>query len=733
MELAIIILSMLLLVASAAACIIFYLCLSQTRRERTRFDGLTETLFDYRIIWIDDLSEVKFSDSLASLIERCGEKADKSYVRRIFAGEDGENSDTLSMCVSALKKSGVTSEYSTNDGCAGLIKWRSVALELKGGRKKMYSLGSDISDEVVSRNITDRLRSELVDQFDYTNTAAVNAEAGVFALISDPDSVTISTSLYISGILGFEDCESIPVEKFYSLIKKDELMDVQRSFNHFLAGTSDTLHVEASIKIATGAYHTFTIECRINKNTSDYRKKRTGMIFDTTSSRINREAMMRDGQRDILTGLYNRSGFLSVGEELLEQCREDDMPAVLVCLQVVRLRKISMLFGIDMADTLMRLYAETLVRLADEAAVVGKMGAEDFAVLFVCSEKDAVDRLMKEVGIVVESFCNNEILPAMLKEQAGFISGACFYNGVDDVSTLYNKASVTLFSGSGYSGGVCSYFDSELEQKVSGRDIVENEIGDAIRQGEMELYYQPKISLKTGEIIGAEALMRWNHRTQGVIMPGQFIHIAEEMGIITKLDEWGMQQACIQNRMWQEKGYARLKISVNMSQAQLYQTDVVTSVRNALEASGISPDCLEVELTETMAMLDIDRTVSILNSLKKLGVSISMDDFGTGYSSLASLKILPIDLLKMDRSLVCDIESNKTARTIAKAIVEMSKAMDLTVLAEGVETEGQRDILDELGCDVVQGFLYSQPQPAALLERAFLIPELERRTAGSVK
>ena len=730
MVLAVIILSMLLLAACAAAGIVFYVCLVDNRRERERFDDLTENIFDYRVIWTDDLSDVRFNGRLAELIERCGGKADKSYVQKIFAGENTGVADSLSMCVAALRKSGVTSEYSTSDGCNGLIRWKSAAVELKDGKKQIFSLGRDISDEVTSRSITEHLRSETVEQVDYISTATANAEAGVFALVSDADSVMINTSLYICGVLGFDGCETISLEQFYSLIKKDEQMDIRRSFNHFLSGDNDALHVEASLKISTGAYHTFAVECRRNKNAPDYRKQRTGMIFDITSRRINHDALLKDKQRDITTGLYNRSGFMSVGEEYLRKHHEEKKPTVLVCIQLVRLRKISMLFGIETADSLLRLYAETLVRLTGENAVAGKVGAEEFAILFEGGDREIVERLLKEIGIVVESFCNNDTLPAMLKEQTDFIAGACFYDGIDDVGALYNKASVTLYSGSRNTGSICSYFDTELEKKVSGRGIVEQEIGNAIRQGEMELYYQPKIGIRSGEIVGAEALMRWNHKTQGLIMPGQFIHIAEEMGIITKLDEWGMQQACIQNRMWQEKGYAHIKISVNMSQAQLYQTDVVASVKSALEGSGISPECLEVELTETMAMIDIDRTISILNSLKKLGVSISMDDFGTGYSSLSSLKILPIDLLKIDRSLVIDIESNKITRSIAKAIVDMSKAMDLTVLAEGVETEGQRDILDELGCDVVQGFLYSKPQPAALIERAFLIPELERRTAA---
>ena len=733
MELAVTILSALILIVCAAAGIALYLCAISVKRERVRFDDLTESTYDYRMVWTEDLSEIHFSRRLAELLARCGIKADKKYVLSVFSGEGSGFGDSLSLCVNALKESGVKSEYSSGDGCSGIIYWKSVALTLKNGKKKIYSLGRDISDETVSRNVAERLRSQAVEQFDYLNTAASNAESGVFSIITDGGTEMIRTSLYICSVLGFEGTETISMEQFYSLVKKNELLDVKRSFNNFMSGVNNSLYVETSLKTANGAYHSFTIECRLNTNTEDDRRLRTGMIFDTTSGRIHREAMLTDRQRDTTTGLYNRSGFMAEGGEFLKKINAENGKAVLICLQVVRLRKISMLFGMETADMLLKLYAEALKRLTGDNAVVGKMGAEDFALLCESDDKDAIERLMKEITIVVESFCNNDTLPVVLKEQSGFAAGACFYDGADDIVTLYNKASLTLFNGSRFNGRICSYFDSEIEKKVSSHDIVEHEIGDAIRHGDMELYYQPKIGIKTGEIVGAEALMRWNHRTQGVIMPGDFIHIAEEMGIITKLDEWGMLQACIQNRMWQEKGYARIKVSVNMSQAQLYQTDVVASVKNALDESGITPDCLEVELTETMAMIDIDRTVSILNSLKKLGVSISMDDFGTGYSSLSSLKILPIDLLKIDRSLVVDLESNGTARSIAKAIVDMSKAMGLTVLAEGVETEGQRDILGELGCDIVQGFLYSQPQPAAYIERAFLIPELERRATGSVK
>lgn len=730
MEIALIILSALLLIGLAVSVIAAWLALSSVKTERLRFDELSESVFDYKMEWTEDLSELKFGKSLKKLLLNCGITPDRNYIRSVF-GTDIEGAEGgISLCVNAVRKSGVISEYFSADGLSGLIHWKSVSLTLPDGKIKVYSLGRDITDETISRKANDQLRQQLLEEFENIKTATANADAGIFSLVTEGSSVYIKTSARICALFGFENTDTINLDQFLSLVKKEDILDVQRQFNLFLSGANDSLFAEVSVKTITGVYHTYTIECKYNHGAVDYRYLRSGMMFDTTVSRLNREEAFKDSQRDTITGLYNRNGFMIEGEEYLSQNKDKAGNIVLVCIQVVRLRKISMLFGIEVSDTLSRLYAETLESITGDHAVVGKVGVEDYALMFECGNEDEVENLLKKIGIVVENYCNNETLPAVLKEQSSFIAGACFYDGEDDISTLYNKASVTLFSGARKPGRICCFYDMKIEKAVSGRDIVEHEIGEALKLGELELYYQPKISIKTGEIVGAEALMRWNHKTQGLIMPNEFIHVAEEMGIITKIDEWGMLQACIQNRMWQEKGYDPIKISVNMSQAQLYQTDVVASVKNALAESGIDPSCLEVELTETMAMIDIDRTVSILNSLKDLGVSISMDDFGTGYSSLSSLKILPIDLLKIDRSLVYDIETNYTARQITKAIVDMGKAMDLTILAEGVETEKQKELLRELGCDIVQGYLYSKPQPAAVIERMFLIPAMENKKAA---
>lgn len=238
----------------------------------------------------------------------------------------------------------------------------------------------------------------------------------------------------------------------------------------------------------------------------------------------------------------------------------------------------------------------------------------------------------------------------------------------------------------------------------------------------MVYQYQPKVSFKTGEILGVEALIRWHHPVKGFIPPCDFIPLAEQFGIITKIDEWGLVTACRQCKQWQDMGLPPVKVSVNMSQAQFRRTDVYESVTRALEATGLEPKYLEIEVTETMAMTDIDRTVDVLGRIHDLGVSISMDDFGTGYSSLASLKTIPFDVLKIDRSLVCDLSENDTSRRITGAIVAMGKALRMVVLAEGVETNEQSKLLGEIGCDLAQGYYFSKPLPASEIETMLILP-----------
>lgn len=417
---------------------------------------------------------------------------------------------------------------------------------------------------------------------------------------------------------------------------------------------------------------------------------------------------------DDMTGLPNRDGFMRIGREMLEHCRNrSDGEIILIVFDVDRLRLINTLFGTNEGDKVVCAFAEAIKHVAGKGDVVGRVDTDDFALLTRTHGKNA-DLIIEEFSKILHTLITNNAV----SDQVNFYAGICKFDGQDDIYTLFNKANLCLLTHA--DNQHISEFTHDMESRMVENEMMRSEMLDALKNGQFELYYQPKVSFKTGEIIGVEALIRWHHPVKGFVPPCDFIPLAEQFGIITKIDEWGLMTACRQGKKWRDMGLPAITISVNMSQAQFMRTDVYTTVVNALKETGFDAHYLEIEVTETMAMTDIEHTVNVLNKIHSLGVSISMDDFGTGYSSLASLKTIPFDVLKIDRSLVCDVNDNDTSRRITSAIVAMGKALKMVVLAEGVETDEQSKLLTDLGCDLAQGYYYSKPQPAEKIEEMLL-------------
>jgi EAL domain-containing protein (putative c-di-GMP-specific phosphodiesterase class I) len=241
-----------------------------------------------------------------------------------------------------------------------------------------------------------------------------------------------------------------------------------------------------------------------------------------------------------------------------------------------------------------------------------------------------------------------------------------------------------------------------------------------LEREEFQVYYQPQVNLRTGKIMSAEALVRWLHPERGPIEPAEFIPAAEETGFIVALGEWVLQTACRQILVWQNAGFSGLWVAVNLSPRQFYQPNLSSRVAQILEASGLEPSCLELELTESLMVEDTESAIATLHKLKALGVSISIDDFGTGYSSLSYLTQYPFDVLKIDRCFISNIIDGRSKAAIVKAIVEMAHSLCLEVIAEGVETEAEKDFLWRYDCDAMQGYLFSPPVPAADFEQLLM-------------
>lgn len=437
------------------------------------------------------------------------------------------------------------------------------------------------------------------------------------------------------------------------------------------------------------------------------------LAFAVYTIRKIRESEQKNVDIDEMSGLLNRDGFMHEGRLTLERGGEMS----LIIFDVDKLGLINTLFGTKRGDDVIRAFALAIEAVKLYGDVVGRVNTDDFALLTKLAPETVAERFETELRTLLTD--------KELSEQVNYYAGICRYDGHDDIYTLYNKANLCLLMHP--DGTRVSEFTPDMESRMVENELLRSEMLDALRLGQFELYYQPKVSFKTGEILGAEALIRWHHPVKGFIPPCDFIPLAEQFGIITRIDEWGLLTACKQCKRWQDMGLPPIKVSVNMSQAQFQRTDVYASVTKALAETGLEPKYLEIEVTETMAMTDVDHTIDILGKIHDLGVSISMDDFGTGYSSLASLKTIPFDVLKIDRSLVCDLNENDTSRRITGAIVAMGKALRMVVLAEGVETTEQSKLLGEIGCDLAQGYYFSKPLPASEIETMLILPVNQRK------
>jgi diguanylate cyclase (GGDEF)-like protein/PAS domain S-box-containing protein len=290
----------------------------------------------------------------------------------------------------------------------------------------------------------------------------------------------------------------------------------------------------------------------------------------------------------------------------------------------------------------------------------------------------------------------------------------------EDPGTMIKHAEAAMYQAKSQGRNNYQFFTRRVNERTIRRFALEGNLRRAIAREESALFYQPKMNIADGSVTGAEALIRWNDRHNGLVPPAQFIPIAEESGLIIPIGEWALRTACRQIRSWQDAGYAALPVAVNVSAVQFREKHFVELVERVLEETRVEPRYLELELTESATMQDLDLTVSLLESLKKIGVGLSIDDFGTGYSSLSYLKRLPIDTLKIDRSFVQDIATDADSAAIAGAIISMAKSLKQKVVAEGVETQDQFDFLREQGCDQIQGFFFSEPLASQDFEHRIL-------------
>jgi diguanylate cyclase (GGDEF)-like protein/PAS domain S-box-containing protein len=439
-----------------------------------------------------------------------------------------------------------------------------------------------------------------------------------------------------------------------------------------------------------------------------------GTSTDITERKLSEQRIHHVAQHDVLTGLPNRSLLQDrLGQAIAYSLRYAH-PVWVMLIDLDRFKFVNDSMGHKAGDVLLMTVAARLHSALRDTDTVARLSGDEFVVILTEHEDqrlsvDIVQRLMESVA-----------QPVMLGSTEFFVTcsiGVAVYptDGAP-AESLIEHADIAMYRAKKLGRNNFQFYTPAMNEEAMERVRIESALRNALERNEFVLHYQPQVDLASGEIVGMEALIRWQHPEMGMVAPSRFIGVAEETGLIVPIGAWVMRAACLQNQAWQQAGLGQLRIAVNLSARQFGAPNLVAEIGAVLAETGLAPACLEIELTESLFMSDVTLAVELLHSLKVLGVNLSIDDFGTGYSSLSYLSRFPIDVLKIDRSFVAAITRDSNDAAIVASIIALAHNLKLAVIAEGVETEAQLDYLRLHGCDQMQGYYFSRPLPAAEFE-----------------
>ncbi|MFO1271048.1 MAG: EAL domain-containing protein [Rubrivivax sp.] len=445
------------------------------------------------------------------------------------------------------------------------------------------------------------------------------------------------------------------------------------------------------------------------------RRRGIAILQDITSLLETERRLEAVSNHNEVTGLPNRNRFLGQLERAVRAAAAARRSFALLSIDVARIAEVKSSMGFGAADALAMAIAARLAAERREGETLAQLGETEFALLLEPEsgpEPEALRLRARRVQAALEAgvrLVETDLYPRCVVGIAGFPADGA------SATELLERAQ-TARQGAAAEGGV-AFFDAASNRRTLRNMQLEAALRHALERDELHLVFQPQVDLARGAICGAEALLRWNSAELGPVSPAEFIPVAERAGLIGAIGEWVMRQACLQAAAWRRAGLPPLRVGVNLSPAQLQRPDLALEVHRVLIETGADPACLGLELTESMAMVDPEHAAAVLRAVKAVGVEISLDDFGTGYSSLSCLRSLPIDVVKVDRSFVHDVTAAAHDVSVTRSIITMAHGLQMRVLVEGVETEGQLALLAANRCDMVQGFWFSPPVPAAEFEQ----------------
>jgi diguanylate cyclase (GGDEF)-like protein/PAS domain S-box-containing protein len=523
--------------------------------------------------------------------------------------------------------------------------------------------------------------------------------------VVDEQGVILYQSPALRHLLGLEPSETVGMN-VKDMVHRDDLEHVRAAFKRIIETRQSIEPVEFRIRHRDGMWRTFEslgTNCLGNPHIH-------GVVFnsrDVTDRKVIQQRIQHLAYHDNLTGLPNRSLLQDRLAHSIARAERTNKKVAVLFIDLDNFKNINDTLGHDVGDELLRQVSRRLsecVRLED---TIARQGGDEFIVLLDSLEDSRGASVVAQK--VLNSLRQAFILGGTENHVSGSVGIALYPEDGRDAQTLMKNADTAMFHGKGLGKNTYQYFTAQMNIAVKRRMTLESALRRAVMQKDFVLHYQPQIDLESGEIIAVEALVRWKTEDSGTVMPGDFIPLAEETGLINEIGEWVLREGCRQAKEWQDMGLKSRRMAINLSARQFSDRGFLDMVTRVLAETGLPAACLELEITESQVMRQTEGMIMLLNKLSEMGVQLAIDDFGTGYSSLSYLKRLPIQKLKIDQSFVRDITVDPNDTAIVVAIINMAKSLDLDTIAEGVETAGQLALLRSKGCRVGQGFYFSAP------------------------
>lgn len=708
-----------------------YLRAERTVREREQLSRLMHSLNAMVVLWSDDFRYVEVNDELTKSVGYTSEDlADVKNLQKVLPP------DAFAPSLQAIVNNRDEEFRVTAKGGAKVSTIWNTSIVSTVERKDrtsclMMSIGMDISENVRMQEELIRYSKELAASESRYSLSMELSGTGI--VLKKPDKNAFYVSQQLCSCLGIEHGEDIPAETLREIFHDDDkkIFDALASAmtNTHIADDDEIHTSEFRVLETDGKYHWMRFRYKITSNDDIDYASIGGAVIDVTKDKEKDTLIEKMAYIDDVTQIFNRNKFMQIGQETFEcvSAGGSDISYWVIVLDIDNFHLVNDTCGYESGNRLLSELGKIVENSLTSGGFGARIGGDNFAMLIHDNGDDDLPvGIIKNIQEQLKNLCDENYAAQAVTCSAGYCKMS---DGGSDFAQVLDHAEFSLSMSDGSKSDIIRY-DNKIHDKIIAGTALEAELTRAIENNELVLYYQPKIDLADGRLTGMEALIRWIKPDGTVIPPSQFIPVAENSLLITKISDFVLHEACRQNKEWQDKGYPPIAVSINLTAVDFYQTDVKEHIQRALDETGLEPRWLDVELTESLALKDIDHAIQQMQEIRDLGVQLSMDDFGTGYSSLSYIQVLPITLLKLDRSFIMYLEEDEISREIVSAVIRIAKSKKIETIAEGIETVGQAEILKQSGCDLAQGYFFGKPMPVDRFEE--FMAEKARELAGKV-